>query len=183
MKFSTRSRYGLRMMVELARLQQEDRLIQLKRIAEITGLSNNYLGQLAISLRNDGLLIGVSGKNGGYRLARPSEDINLREIVRAVHGPIFTTDCVINPQACLNADFCEARTIWALLTHRIQELLENYSLADLIDPNWMEKVRAGNPEARYLHVAQMVTGGADGIPPGCPAELDKRDRQNIEEIS
>jgi len=171
MKFSTRSRYGLRMMVELARLQQEDKLIQLKRIAQITGLSNNYLGQLAMSLRNDGLLIGVSGKKGGYRLSRPAEDINLREIIRAVHGPIFTTDCVINPHVCLNAEFCEARTIWALLTHCIHELLENYTLADLIDPGWMQRLKEGHPEVQYLHLAQMVTGTSEDIPPGCPSEI------------
>ncbi len=160
------------MMVELARLQQSDKLIQLKEIATITGLSSNYLGQLAMSLRNDGLLIGVSGKKGGYRLSRPAEDINLREIVRAVHGPIFTTDCVISPHSCLNADFCEARSIWALLTHRIQELLEEYTLADLIKPSWMQDLKDEHPEARYLHLDQLATGTADGRPPGCPSETE-----------
>ena len=170
MKFSTRSRYGLRMMVELARLQQEDKLIQLKKIAEITGLSNNYLGQLAMSLRNDGLLIGVSGKKGGYRLARPAKDINLREIVRAVHGPIFTTDCVINPHICLNAEFCEARTIWALLTHQIQDLLENYTLADLISKDWISKLKEENPNVQYLYLSRMIPESSETIPPGCPSE-------------
>jgi len=163
------------MMVELARLQQENNLIQLKKIAQITGLSNNYLSQLAMSLRNDGLLVGVSGKKGGYRLARPAEDINLREIVRAVHGPIFTTDCVINPHVCLNAEFCEARTIWALLTHSIHELLENYTLADLIDPSWMKKLKEGHPEVRYLHLAQMVTGTSENMQPGCPLEIENKE--------
>ena len=172
MKFSTRSRYGLRLMVELARLQQEDKLIQLKKIAHITGLSNNYLGQLTMSLRNDGLLIGISGKKGGYRLARPAEDISLREIVRALHGPVFATDCVINPHTCLNAEFCEARTVWALLTHRVQELLESYTLADLIDPGWMQRLKENHPEVRYLHLARMVNGSSGDIPPGCPSEIE-----------
>ena len=174
MKFSTRSRYGLRMMVELARLQQKDELIQLKKIAQITGLSINYLGQLAMSLRNDGLLIGVSGKKGGYRLSRPAEDISLREIIRAVQGPIFTTDCVINPQICLNAEFCEARTIWALLTHSIRDLLESYTLADLIDPDWMQNLKEGHPEVRYLHLAQMVTGTSEDITPDCSSEIENK---------
>ncbi|MEZ5360337.1 MAG: Rrf2 family transcriptional regulator [Candidatus Zixiibacteriota bacterium] len=167
MKFSTRARYGLRMMVELARLQQSENLVQLKRIAKITGLSNNYLGQLAISLKDDGLLLGVSGKNGGYKLSRAPEEITLRQIIRAVQGPILVTDCVANPDQCLNAEFCEARTIWVLVSEKIQELLEEFSLADLIDKNWMKRVREENQSSSFLIVENLMRQKDESEGPGC----------------
>ena len=107
MKFSTKARYGLRMMVELARELKKDKLVQLGKIAKITGLSENYLAQLAIPLKNNGILLGISGKNGGYRLAKPSDQIKIGEIIRAVGGPVSLTDCVANPEICMNSSFCE----------------------------------------------------------------------------
>ncbi len=139
MKFSTRTRYGLRMMVELARCLQKQDLVQLSRIAKITGLSVNYLAQLAIPLRSSGLLIGVSGKHGGYQLARRPEEIRVADIIRAVQGPVNLTDCVSSPSICLNSPFCEARMVWVIAGHKMMEVFEGLSLADLIDKNWRRK--------------------------------------------
>lgn len=161
MKFSTRARYGLRMMIELARLQGNGRLIQLHRIAKITGLSNNYLAQLAISLKDDGLIIGVSGKKGGYQLARSPEKINVGEIIKAVQGPIYVTECVVNPDICLNAEFCEGRAIWGILTHRIKQTLEEFTLADLIPTGCIDDLRKKNPEVSYLFLKRMVIDPED----------------------
>jgi Rrf2 family protein len=158
MKFSTRARYGLRIMVEMARLLQTERLVQLHRIASITGLSNNYLSQLAIGLRDANLIVGVSGKKGGYHMARSPEKITIREIIVAVQGRIFATDCVINPELCMNAEFCEARTIWAVLTHRMQEVLDEFTLADLIDPGYLGKTRKQHPDIPYLNLENIVSG-------------------------
>ncbi len=170
MRFSSRARYGLRMMVELARLLQSENLVQLKRIAEITGLSNNYLGQLAILLRDNGLIIGVSGKKGGYRLSRPPEQISLREIIRAVQGPIFATDCVQHPDLCLNAEFCEARTVWALLSHKMQEVLDEFTLADIINPEWRSAVEQKYPDVSYLTIKRMIRSPEFIAGMGCPSE-------------
>lgn len=161
------------MMVEMARLLQTERLVQLKRIAKITGLSANYLGQLAISLRDNGLLIGVSGKKGGYKLARPAEKITIREIIRAVQGPIFATDCVAHSDLCLNAEFCETRTIWALISHKVQEVLDEYTLADVIDRSWMAEIEKKNPDITYLNVSRMVHNLEADDRAGCPSELTK----------
>lgn len=158
------------MMVEMARLLQTEHLVQLKRIAKITGLSANYLGQLAISLRDNGLLIGVSGKKGGYKLARPAGEITLREIVQAVQGPVFATECVAHSDVCLNAEFCEARTIWALISHKIQEVLDEYTLADLIDHSWMSSIEKKHPDIPYLNVKRLVYSSDDVVSAGCPSE-------------
>ncbi len=141
MKFSTRARYGLRMMIELARELKKHKLVHLGRISEITGVSENYLAQLAIPLRNDGLIIGVSGKRGGYHLSRAPENITVADIITAVDGPMTLTDCVMNPDICMNSSFCEARMIWVILSDAMDSLLNRFTLADMIDKNRIDEIR------------------------------------------
>jgi len=133
MKFSTKARYGLRMMIEMARELQTCRLIQLKTVARLTGLSENYLAQLAIPLKNQGIILGVSGKNGGYRLAKPAQQIKLSEVIGAVGGPISLADCVANPGICMSSGSCETRLVWLILSASMFDILDKYSVGDLID--------------------------------------------------
>ncbi|MEE9443266.1 MAG: Rrf2 family transcriptional regulator [candidate division Zixibacteria bacterium] len=170
MKFPTRARYGLRMMVELARLQQKTALVQLKNIAKVTGLSKKYLGQLIILLKDHGLVIGVSGRAGGYQLARPAREITLRQVIRAVYGPIFATECVANPDVCLNAVFCETRTIWSLISDKVQEILDQYTLADLVDRDWITRIKDEYPDSPYLHLQSLALENKDIYMFGCPSE-------------
>ncbi len=141
MKVSTRARYGLRLMVELARELKKDDIIQLNKIAKITHLSEKYLAQLAIPLKEAGLIIGVSGKKGGYLLGYKPEEIKIRQIVCALIGPISLTDCVNSPEICLNYSFCEARTIWTILSERMHEILDEFTLADLINKDSMKAIK------------------------------------------
>jgi len=169
MKFSTRARYGLRMMIELARELRKSKLVQLGRIAEITGVSENYLAQLAIGLRNDGLLIGVSGKNGGYYLTRTPDKISLLQIVKAVDGPVNVTECVVHPDVCLNSSACEARMIWAILSGSIESILERYTLADMIDKDRIGQIRQENAGVPLLDADRLLAEGSDEeISSGCP---------------
>lgn len=177
MKFSTRARYGLRMMVELARLLEKERLVHLGRIAKITGLSENYLAQLAISLKNNGLLIGVSGKKGGYQLAKPAREIKVGEIVQAVAGPLTATDCVDHPETCLNASFCEARALWVLITNSIASILDDYSLADLISNNWLDGVRQAHPDIKLLNPDIVINENNNDTLPGCPVSSNNREEK------
>ncbi|MDX9857290.1 MAG: Rrf2 family transcriptional regulator [candidate division Zixibacteria bacterium] len=174
MKFSTRARYGLRMMVELARLLEHEHLVHLGRIARITGLSENYLAQLAISLRNDGLLIGVSGQRGGYQLARPASQIRVGDIIKALIGPISLTDCVTNPNVCMNSGACETRTVWAIVNHRVQETLDSMSLADLIRRDWLSDMQQKHADLALLFPDRMVAALAEDASAGCPGKKDVR---------
>ncbi|MBN2226693.1 MAG: Rrf2 family transcriptional regulator [candidate division Zixibacteria bacterium] len=168
MKFSTRARYGLRMMVELARELQHTDLVHLGRIAKITGLSENYLAQLAMSLKNSGLVIGVSGKKGGYQLAKPPDQINIGEIVEAVIGPIALTECVSHPDICLNAGFCETRMVWAYVNTRVLEALNEFTLADLIRRDWLEEMHRKHPDMPLLSPNHLMLGDSENRAPGCP---------------
>ncbi len=173
MKFSTRSRYGLRMMVELARALLTEDKVHLGRIAKITGLSVNYLAQLAMPLKNHGLLIGVSGKHGGYRLGRSPEEIRISEIIEAVQGPVSVTDCAINPDVCLNASFCEARAIWVILSSSIMKILGKYTLADLIDKRRMQELRKEYAHLDLLDPDRTMAGNEYEHPKGCPVKTEE----------
>jgi Rrf2 family protein len=156
------------MMVELTRELKDDNIVHLGRIAEITGLSENYLAQLAISLKNRGLLVGVSGKKGGYHLARPANQIRIAEIIEAVIGPINLTECVTHPEICLNSSFCETRLIWSIANYRVQEVLSEYTLADLVNKNWIKQTRKKYPEMTFLDPDVVMSGRPRNLQRGCP---------------
>jgi Rrf2 family protein len=161
-------------MVELARALRSERLVRLGRIAKITGLSENYLAQLALSLKNNGLLIGVSGKKGGYQLAKPVEDITIGQIIQAVSGPVVITECVAHPDICLNSSFCESRAVWTLIYDRVTEVMNEFTLADLIDKNWLTAIRASYPNVALLNPDVVMSEdhwraeNQFGNDPGCP---------------
>ena len=173
MKFSTRCRYGLRLMIELARALKRQKLVRLGKIAKVTGLSINYLTQLAIPLKSAGLVVGVSGRNGGFHLTRPPEEIRLSEIVVALDGPVSVTDCVVSPDVCLNSAFCEARMIWSILSGTMLEVLESYTLADLIDRDRINRIREKHADLPYLDPDRLLNEKEDGEIHGCPKVAGK----------
>jgi Rrf2 family protein len=140
MKLSTRGRYALRMMLDLAKNDGEEKPVSLTAIARRTGLSRGYLEQLALALRMAKLLRGVSGRSGGYRLARPAAQISIGEIIEATIGPVCLVDCLDDPDSCVKANNCECRLVYALINHRITEVLRSFTLADLLDPKGMSVV-------------------------------------------
>ncbi|MCP4580699.1 MAG: Rrf2 family transcriptional regulator [candidate division Zixibacteria bacterium] len=168
MKFSTRARYGLRMMVELARCLEKEPLVNLKQIAKITKISDNYLAQLAISLKNHGLVLGISGKKGGYRLARPANEITIGEVIQAVSGPLTITECVNHPDICLNSSFCEARAIWVLINDSVVQVMNRYSLAQLINKNWLSDIKQRHTEIQLLNPDVVMAENSDEYLLGCP---------------
>jgi Rrf2 family protein len=131
MKLSTRGRYALRMMLDIARNGADGKPVSLAAVSARTDISRGYLEQLALALRNARLLKGVSGRYGGYRLTRPANEITLSRVIEAAIGPINVVDCVDSPEECLRSDMCECRTVYQLINRRITEVLDDYTLADL----------------------------------------------------
>lgn len=159
------------MMVELTRALKKERLVRLGQVAKVTGLSVNYLAQLAIPLKNSGLLIGVSGKKGGYQLGRSAEEITISEILQALQGPVSLTDCVRRPDICLNSPFCEARMIWVIASHTMMKVLEETSLADLIDDKWKRRSRKKYEHVELLNPGSITVGRT--MQPNCPTGEDE----------
>lgn len=128
-------------MVVLDRLGAQSKPVQLNEVSKITGISKRYLEQLAIALKSHSLIRGVCGRNGGYVLARPTAQISIGQVLTAVIGPINLSTCVADPAECMRAEFCECRLIWQVLYRRINEVLDEYSIADLSNKRIMDTVR------------------------------------------
>jgi Rrf2 family iron-sulfur cluster assembly transcriptional regulator len=134
MKLSTRARYALRMMVVFARhTDGQPQVVSLNEVAKEATVSRRYLEQLVIGLKNGSLIRGKSGKGGGYALARPADQIKIREIFESAIGPINIVECVMQPEICLKADLCECRSLYGLINKKITSVLDNIVLADLVD--------------------------------------------------
>src|SRR5699024_816556 len=124
MKISTKGRYGLTIMIELAR-QYGKGPISLKSIAESKDLSAHYLEQLATPLRNAGLIKSIRGAYGGYKLAKPSEEITTGDIIRVLEGPIVLVEGIENEEPAQQA-------LWLRVRNAVKDVLETTTLEDLI---------------------------------------------------
>jgi Rrf2 family protein len=134
MKLSTRSQYGVRLMLALAENYGRG-YIYLKDIAKSEGISEKYLSLLTIPLKGVGLINASRGVRGGYTLARPPSDTNLKEIVDALEGDSCLVDCVKNLTACPRVPICASRDIWVLLGGKIDETLSSFTLEQLVQIN------------------------------------------------
>ncbi len=132
MKLSTRGRYGLRAMIDMAQ-SDEKGPIATRTIAERQGISERYLEQLMVPLKRAGLIKSVRGSQGGYTLGKSPQDITAGDIIRVLEGPIAPVECVseTNPEACSRADYCVTRVIWTKVRDSIAEVLDSYTLVDL----------------------------------------------------
>jgi Rrf2 family transcriptional regulator, cysteine metabolism repressor len=162
------------MIVELARESDGKTPVQLGRIAQITGLSENYLGQLTISLKNRELLIGVSGKKGGYLLAKPAEKITVGDVITAVIGKINIAECSENPHVCLNSCFCETRIVWVVLNDTIKKVLGDFTIADLINRDGMSKIREKYSDIPMIDSDLNLEAIGLGSEQGCPVYPSSR---------
>ena len=130
MKLSTRGKYGTYAMIFLAQHGGEGP-VSLKAFAPL-GLPEAYLEQLLGSLRRAGLVSASRGAQGGYRLSRPAEDISARDILEALEGPLSFSDCVNDAEPCARSEGCPARGVWEYLTGRVNGLMEEIALSDMI---------------------------------------------------
>jgi Rrf2 family protein len=105
--------------------------IFLKDIAKNQEISEKYLSQLIIPLRGAGLVQSTRGAHGGYALAKPAEEINLYEIVKALDGPISVVECVTNPKVCSRYDLCPTQKIWKGLNDSMIKYLTEITLESL----------------------------------------------------
>ncbi|MBO8125841.1 MAG: Rrf2 family transcriptional regulator [Firmicutes bacterium] len=133
MRLSTKGRYGLKAMVDLA-LHYQGEVTPLGEIAERQGISGAYLEQLMSSLRKSGLVHSVRGAQGGYKLTRPPEEITVGEVLRSLEGPLAPVECVDETGAgCSRMDDCYTVVVWERLRDAINGVLDSTSLADLLD--------------------------------------------------
>jgi Rrf2 family protein len=131
MKLSTRTRYGVRLMVELG-LNYGKKPIFLRDIAKRENISEKYLSIIVIRLRGAGLVSSVRGVNGGYNLAKDPVQITLIEVVTVLEGNCHLVHCVKDSSSCSRAPICASRDLWILVCDSISDTLSSITLEWLI---------------------------------------------------
>ena len=131
MKLSTRSRYGTRLMIELATRFGKGPIF-LKEIAKNQDISEKYLSQLVIPLKAKGLISSYRGAHGGYILSKPPAEITLKDIVEPLEGDLSLIDCIANSSICGKASDCVSRDVWERLGDKIIEFLSSITLEELM---------------------------------------------------
>jgi Rrf2 family protein len=132
MQLTTRSRYGLRMLLDIA-LHGADGPVRIQDIASRRGISVKYLEQLIRSLKKAGFIQSKRGPKGGHVLATPPEGIRIGDVVRALEARPELTECVGNPGICPIAEDCVTRQIWIRATEGMFRELDAIRLADLLE--------------------------------------------------
>ena len=132
MMVSTKGRYALRVMIDLAQ-QGGAGYIPLKDIAQRQGLSEKYLESIVKLLARNGDLAGVRGKGGGYRLTRAPKDYSVGAILRLTEGKLAPVNCQAMEGQCENAAQCRTRPLWEKLDAMVEEYLDGVTLADLLE--------------------------------------------------
>lgn len=133
MKISTKGRYGLRAMIDLAASGVNGTPVLLSEIARRQGVSEKYLEHIFSALHKGGIVKAQRGRKGGYLLNRAPDRITLNDIVTVLEGPCDLVDCVNNTSACSRSDACVTRDVWGVLGSKIQEVLSSYTLASLVE--------------------------------------------------
>ena len=132
MKISTKGRYGLRILIDLA-MHDPGKPRMLRDIAASQQISEKYISRLVIDLRRAKLVRSVRGVNGGFHLAKSPEKITLLEVLETMEGPLSVVECVRSPEKCKRQTLCPARNIWTQLNDGIRELTRNITLDDILN--------------------------------------------------
>ena len=132
MKLSTRTRYAMRAVLELAENFGKGHL-QTRVIAQNQDISVKYLEQLMSALKSAGLIRSQRGAKGGYALAYPPEKIKLSDVFDIFEGPVVTVECVANDKYCSKSVNCIAKQIWNEVQLAVRNVLQSTTLQDIID--------------------------------------------------
>lgn len=144
MKLSTKGRYGLRAMIDLADYSEEMPQ-SIACIAARQSISDSYLEQLMAKLKKAGLITSIRGAQGGYVLAKPSKEISVGDILRALED-LSPVNCVglKGEQACGGSDTCVTRNVWKRIDDSIQHAVDSIFLDELVKDNRTMRKKCGN---------------------------------------
>lgn len=134
MRISTKGRYALNIMVDLAKNSSEDKYISLTEISKRLEISNKYLEQIISALNKSKMVLSTRGNNGGYRLAKEPEEYKVGDILRATEGNLSPIDCLSNGSVntCPKKNKCATLSFWQGLDKAIEDYVDSKTLADLL---------------------------------------------------
>lgn len=131
MKISTRGRYAVRLMLDLA-LQPGDAPVSLRDVARRQDISEKYLEQIVTPLARAGLVRSVRGAGGGYLLTRELAEYTVGDILRPLEGSLAPVNCAQGSECCERADRCVTIEVWSQIYQAVQGVVDNITLADLV---------------------------------------------------
>ena len=130
MRISTRGRYGLRIMIELA-LRYGQGPVMMSTLAECQQVSRKYIHSILTALKNASLVRAVRGAHGGYMLADAPEKISALQVLQALEGSLAPVDCVANSKVCERSKRCAAKMVWEEIERQVNTSLEGINLKTL----------------------------------------------------
>lgn len=132
MKLSTKGRYGLRALIDLA-VNSETDSVSISSIASRQGISEAYLEQLMAKLKKAGLIISTRGAQGGYRLARAADQISVGDVLRALEGNLDAVQCSgLSEEGCQGAQLCVSKYVWQKINDSITKTVDEIKLDTLV---------------------------------------------------
>ena len=132
MMVSTRGRYALRMMIDLAENSHDHAYIAMKDIAELLEISKKYMEQIMPVLVKNGLVEGLQGQGGGYRLTRRPEDYRVGEILRLTEGDLAPVSCLSGDSPCTRSGGCRTIAMWSRFNKLTNDFFDGITVADLM---------------------------------------------------
>ena len=146
MKFNTKTRYGIRAMIELVLNEKQEGMYQ-KDIAKNQDISFKYLDQIISALKSSGLITTVGGKKSGYKLVQDPKEISMYDIFKAFNSDLEIIECLSNEEECIKEHKCAARNFWHVLNDTIIEYMQSFSLDKLAQEQ--KKINESSQEITY----------------------------------
>lgn len=140
MKLSTRVRYGLRALVELANMQQDSPVL-LDLVAKRQGISRKYLDAIFARLKAAGIVTSSRGAGGGFLLAMDPQDITVLDVYVGLEGPVTLVDCGSQDRHCGMEETCPTKDVWDELSSRMADFMKSLTVSDLVERKRLKEER------------------------------------------
>ena len=149
MKISTKGKYGLRAMIDLAQYSEQE-AVSISSIAQRQKISESYLEQLVAKLKKAGLVVSIRGAAGGYRLARPAAGISVGDVLRALEGDVRAVICTAQTEeGCEGEELCVTKYVWQRINESIEKTVDEMMLDQLLAESRKAQEKAKNHDVDY----------------------------------
>ena len=149
MKISTKGKYGLRAMIDLAQYSEQE-AVSISSIAQRQKISESYLEQLVANLKKAGLVISIRAAAGGYRLARPASDISVGDVLRALEGDVRAVICTAQTEeGCEGEELCVTKYVWQRINESIEKTVDEMMIDQLVAESRKAQEKAKNHDVDY----------------------------------
>ena len=150
MRLTKKGKYAVSAMLDIASFEDKQKsFVKIQDISKRQRIPNSYLEQILRNLRREGLLISVTGPNGGYRLSRKSKEITIADIVMSIEDRLDSTECG-GTADCLLGEECLYHSLWSQLNEELESFLKNKSLADVLSKNKKTITKSSSKENNNL---------------------------------